>query len=125
MKNGLQEINELIGVWGSLVCNNQGDVIVNSSPSSLNKASLENITRHIVELLSSAGDSVQALSEVVLHYSQKILFVLDLKQVILVVICTPSIDISLLRMSVNVVKTRWEGDSKVQQQMKKFFVERL
>lgn len=125
MKDGLQEINELIGVWGSLLCNNQGDVIVNSSPPELNKASLENVTRHVVELIFSAGESVQGLSEAVMHFSQKKLFVLDLEQVILVVICTPSIDISLLRMTVNVVKTRWEGDVKVQKQMKKHFIERV
>ena len=25
MKEGLREINELVGIWGSLICNNQGD----------------------------------------------------------------------------------------------------
>jgi hypothetical protein len=62
---------------------------------------------------------------VVLHYAQRKLFVLDLEKVILVVICTPSVDISLLRMTTNVVVTNWQTDPKIQKQLKKVFVERL
>jgi predicted regulator of Ras-like GTPase activity (Roadblock/LC7/MglB family) len=125
MKTGLQEINSLVGIWGSLIIDNQGTVIVNAAPSGLNQAALASITNHAVELFSSAGDSLPDLTEAVFHYSQKKLFMLDLKQAILIVICTPSADISLLRMTANVVVTNWGADPKVQKQLQKHYVERL
>lgn len=124
MKTGLQEINELVGIWGSLIINNQGEIILNMSPPGLT-VTLENITNHVVDLLTSAEKSLPGVSEVVLHYAQRKLFVLDLEQVILVVICTPSVDISLLRMTANVVVTNWQTDPKIQKQLKRKFVERL
>ena len=125
MKDGLNEINELIGTWGSLICNNQGEIIQSLTPAGLNKSSLENISRNVISMFTTAGDSMQGISEVVIHYSQKKLFVVDLEKAFLVVICTPSIDISLLRMVVNVVLTRWEGDSRVKKELEKRFVERM
>jgi len=125
MKAGLQEINELGGVWGSLVLNNRGEVIVNAAPAGLNQDALANLTNQAVDLLSSAVESLPGLTETVIHYSQKKLFILDLKQVVLLVICTPSVDLSLLRMTVNVVVTNWGADPKIQKQLKDHYVERL
>ncbi len=125
MKDGLREINELTGVWGSLICNNQGEVIMNATPPGLNKSALENITQHIIELVSTAGDQIENLSETVLYYSQKKLFIVDLEKAVLVVICTSSVDISLLRMIVNGIRMQWDGDVKVQKLLQKNFTERL
>lgn len=125
MKAGLQEINETIGVWGSLLCNNQGEIIENFSPPSLNRSTLENISRHTVELLSSAANDLAGLEEVVFHFRERKVLAIDLQQAVLIVICTPSVDIPLLRMSINVVLARWKGDSKVQKQFKTHYVERL
>ena len=125
MKDGLIEINELIGVWGSLICNNQGEIIQGNTPPGLNKPAHENINRNLIGMFTSASEPMDGISEVVLHYSEKILYVLDLKQAFLVVICTPSIDISLLRMTVNVVLSQWEDDPKIQKMMQNKFVERI
>lgn len=125
MKAGLQEINETIGVWGSLLCNNQGEIIENLSPPALNKPTLENISRHVVELLSGTVDNLAGLEEVVFHFRDRKVLALDLQQAVLIVICTPSVDIPLLRMSVNVVLARWKEDPAVQKQFKAQFVERL
>jgi predicted regulator of Ras-like GTPase activity (Roadblock/LC7/MglB family) len=125
MKNSLLEINELIGVWGSLVCNNQAEIISSVPPADLNMAALENITRHCVELLSPRSVSVQDFNEAVIHFQQRKIFILDLEQVILIVLCTPSIDISLLRMTINVITSRWKTDSKIQKLFKDNYVERL
>ena len=124
MKQGLREINELVGTWGSLIINNQGNIIDIVIPPGLNKAALANITNHIVDLLLSAGEKVPGLTEALYHFTDRKIFILDLEQVILVVICTPSIDISLLRMTVNVVVTNWKTDPKVQQQFQDLYVER-
>ena len=113
------------GALGSLICNNQGEIILSVVPPDMNKTSLEKITRQAVEMMSAAGESVQGLSEAVLHYSEKKLFIVDLEKVILLVICTPSIDISLLRMTVNVIRANWDGDAKVQKQLQESFVERI
>jgi hypothetical protein len=125
MKAGLQEINETICVWGSLLCNNQGEIIENLSPPALNKSTLENISRHVVELLSGSADNLPDLEEVVFHFRDRKVLALDLQQAVLIVICTPSVDIPLLRMSVNVVLARWKDDAAVQKQFKAQFVERL
>jgi predicted regulator of Ras-like GTPase activity (Roadblock/LC7/MglB family) len=125
IKAGLQEINDLIGVWGSIVINNQARVIEALTPPGINSAALSNITNHVVELLNSAGGHLPGLKEAVFHYSQRKLFIFDLEQAILVVICTPSADISLLRMTSNVVLTNWETDTKAQKQFKANFVDRL
>ena len=125
MNDGLNEINELIGTWGSLICNNQGEIIQSVNPPGLNKSSLENINRHAISMFTSAGGSMPGSSELVIHYSEKKLFVLDMEKAFLVVICTPSIDISLLRMVVNLVLTRWAGDPKIMKELENKFVERI
>jgi predicted regulator of Ras-like GTPase activity (Roadblock/LC7/MglB family) len=125
MKNSLLEINELNGVWGSLLCNNQAEIISSVPPANLNKAALENITRHCVEILSTSSVSGQGFKEIVIHFQQRRIFILDLEQAILIVLCTPSIDISLLRMTINVITSRWQTDSKIQKQFKDNYVERL
>jgi len=125
MKNSLLEINELNGVWGSLLCNNQAEIISSVPPANLNKAALENITRHCVELLSTSSVSGQGFKEAVIHFQQRKIFILDLEQAILIVLCTQNIDISLLRMTINVITSRWQTDSKIQKQFKDNYVERL
>ena len=63
--------------------------------------------------------------EAVIHFQRRKIFILDLEQAILIVLCTPSIDISLLRMTINLITSRWQTDSKIQKQLKANFVERL
>lgn len=125
MQSGLKEINQTLGVWGSLICNNQGAIITEQTPPALNKASLENISRHILETINTLGGEIEGLNEIVLHFEQRKVFVVDIQQALLIVICTPSVDISLLRMSTNVVLDRWQSDPKVKKGFEKAFVERL
>ena len=125
MKEDLREINELVGAWGSLICNNQGEIIQGNTPPGLTKPTLENINRNVISMFTSVSESSQEISEAVLHYSEKKLFVLDLEKAFLIVICTPSVDISLLRMTVNIILSRWEGDPKVQKEFQNNFVDRI
>ena len=125
MNNGLQEINELEGVWGNLVCNNNGDVIASAPPSGLNKSNLENVSRHCVEMLSAGTELITELGEMVIYFEQRRLFVLDMKKAVMIIFCTPSIDISLLRMTINVATSSWKEDKKIQQILADNFVERL
>jgi len=125
MKEGLREINELVGAWGSLICNNQGEIIQGNTPPGLTKPTLENINRNVISMFTSVSESSQEISEAVLHYSEKKLFVLDLEKAFLIVICTPSVDISLLRMTVNIILSRWEGDPEVQKEFQNNFVDRI
>ncbi|NOQ40033.1 MAG: hypothetical protein GQ562_06905 [Anaerolineales bacterium] len=125
MNQGLKEINELEGVWGSFICNNQAKILASALPSSLNKSNAENIARHVLGVISTGGDTIQELQEVVIYFQQRRLFILDLQQAILVVICDPSVDISLLRMTVNILTTSWESDANVQKQLIMNYEERL
>jgi predicted regulator of Ras-like GTPase activity (Roadblock/LC7/MglB family) len=125
MKAGLQEINETAGVWGSLLCDNQGALIEQLTPPALNKPTLENISRHVIELFARVSEALPGLGEVIFHYQERKVFAVDLERAVLVVVCTPSVDISLLRMSVNVVIANWESDSRAQKQFEEHSVERL
>ena len=125
MKEGLREINDLVGTWGSLICNNQGEVVEAIVPPGLNASTQGNINRHVIDLFNVAGDSVDAVTEAVLHYDERKVFVLDLEKAFLIVFCTPSADISLLRMTVNLVLAQWEDDPKVQKAFQDQFVERI
>ncbi len=125
MNQGLKEINELEGVWGSFVCNNQAKVLASALPPSLNKSNVENIARHLVEVVSTGGETIQKLQEVVIYFQQRRLFILDLQQAILVVICDPSVDVSLLRMTINILTTSWESNANVQKQLIMNYEERL
>ena len=113
MEQGLQEINELKGVWGSIYCDNQGKIIASAPPPGYDKPKLEEISRLCVDTLSDGSEFIQNLGEMTFLYQRTHLFVLDLKKGVIIVICTPSIDISLLRMSINVVTSRWEGEKKI------------
>ncbi len=124
MKEGLREINDLVGTWGSLICDNQGGIIESAVPPALDQASQENINRHILDLFKTAGSAVEGMVEGVLHYEQRKIFVMDLKKAFLVVFCTPSADISLLRMTVNLVLANWEDDPQVQKTFQAHLVER-
>jgi predicted regulator of Ras-like GTPase activity (Roadblock/LC7/MglB family) len=125
MKDGLKEINDLSGVWGSFIADNRGEIMFSVTPPDLKEPLLEDISSQILELLVSSVEHLKELSEIVFHYAQKKLFVVDLEDAILAVVCTPSVDISLLRMSVNVVRTGWDDDPKVQTLLKKNSLERL
>ncbi|MCJ7715123.1 MAG: hypothetical protein MUO54_01205 [Anaerolineales bacterium] len=122
MKNGLLEINELEGVWGSVLCSSIGKSIESVPPPGFHSQTLENISKHAIELLATTDQSVTGLREAVIHYSERTIFVLDLEQAVLVVYCSPRVDISLLRMSINVVTTRWLSDPKLQKQLKIYAV---
>jgi hypothetical protein len=124
MKEGLREINDLVGTWGCLICNNQGGIIEASVPPGLTESSQENINRHVLDLFRAAGGSVEGLTEAVLHYLERKVFVFDLEKAFLIVFCTPSADISLLRMTVNLVLAQWEDDPKVQKAFQDHYVDR-
>jgi predicted regulator of Ras-like GTPase activity (Roadblock/LC7/MglB family) len=125
MKSGLKEINETMGVWGSLLCDNQGRIIEDITPPALNKTRMENISRHILETFTTIGEELTGMTEVVLHYKQRKLYAVDIQQALLIVVCTPSVDIPLLRMSVNVVLAGWQNDPKVKKKLEKAFIERV
>ena len=124
MKDGLSEINDLSGVWGSFVSNNRGEVMLSRTPPDLEKPVLEDISRQILELVVSSGEQLKELSEIVFHYAQKKLFIVDLEKAFLTVVCTPSVDLSLLRMTINVVRTNWDDDTKVQTLLNNNYMER-
>lgn len=112
------------GVWGSFIANNQGEIMFSLTPPDLKEPLLEDISSHILDLMVSTSEHLKELSEIVFHYAQKKLFIVDLEDAILAVVCTPSVDISLLRMSVNVVRTGWDDDPEVQELLKKNSLER-
>ena len=121
----MKEINELNGVWGSFIANIRGEVLLSLTPPQLKEQVLEAVSSQVIELIGSSGDQVKELSEMVFHFSQKKFLVIDLEKAVLAVVCTPSVDLSLLRMTVNVIRTGWDEDPKVQTYLEKNNLERV
>jgi predicted regulator of Ras-like GTPase activity (Roadblock/LC7/MglB family) len=125
MKDGLREINQLAGVWGSFITNNHGEVLVSLTPPQLKEQVIEAVSSQVIELMVASVDQLKELSEMVFHFSQKKFIVIDLGKAVLGVVCTPSVDLSLLRMTVNVIRTDWDENPKVQTYLEKNNLERV
>ena len=126
MRDGLLEINEVTGVAGSLLCSNQGEIFESGVlPPELDQNTLDNICQQAIELLGVTQTSLPEMREYVLYFSGKKIFIQDLERVILVVFCDASVDITLLRMSINIVNLRWSSDSIINMKFAKFANDRV
>ena len=117
MDKGLADINAVAGVRGCITCDNRGGVIASVTPSGLDLAALNNIGRQVTLILAALETAGQAMSELDFTYDGARLVARDLGNAVLVVLCEPQVEISMLRLTLNVVTARWKKDSSVQEQL--------
>ncbi len=116
METVLAEINGVPGVRGSFICDGHGEMIVSAVATGLN-AALDGVGREVTQALAALEMVGEAKSELDFAYSRMRVLVQSLGKAVLIVLCEPEVDISLLRLTVNVVTTRLKGQSEIQAQL--------
>jgi hypothetical protein len=124
MEQGLAQLAGISQVGGAFVCDNRGDVIVSSSPAVLATVTMNAMGREvgrIVAALEAAGRPGQRLE---FAYSTWRLLTVDINDALLFVVCHSAVDMSLVRMTTDVVLTGWRRDPAVQKRLQQHRVER-
>jgi predicted regulator of Ras-like GTPase activity (Roadblock/LC7/MglB family) len=116
MEAVLAEINGVPGVRGSFICDGRGEMIVSAVATGLD-AALDGVGREVTQTMAALEMIGEAKSELDFAYSRMRVVVHDLAKAVLIVLCEPNVDISLLRLTVNVVTTRLKGHSDIQAEL--------
>jgi predicted regulator of Ras-like GTPase activity (Roadblock/LC7/MglB family) len=119
MEQGLQEINSVQGVQGSLVCDNQGAVFASGPPEGVEEQHLEEICRHCLDALTAVEIVQGPCEELDLKFPEYRVLVRDYQTHLLLILCSPRVNPSLVRLSVNVVTAQWKEDQAVQRRIGK------
>ena len=102
MEHILREINELVGVRGSFVCDAFGGVLSTAMPETYARR-VESIGREVVQvtaLLQILGEDTDTLDFL---FSDGRIVVNGLRDLSLIVFCEPDVDISMVRLKSNVI----------------------
>ena len=118
MKEKLQEINSLRGVWGYFICDNTGKILEREMPVVFMKhlAMMGKEVTQVVGLLESLRRSPENLD---LLFEDGRVMITSLRNCTLVIFCDPNVDITMLRSKVNMVISEITGDSKLQELLQK------
>ncbi|TKJ31275.1 MAG: hypothetical protein CEE40_01855 [Chloroflexi bacterium B3_Chlor] len=116
MEASLAEINGVPGVRGSFICDSRGEMIVSAVATGLD-AALDGVGREVTQTMAALEMIGEAKSELDFAYSRTRVVVHDLEKAVLIVLCEPKVDISLLRLTLNVVTTRLKGYRDIQAQL--------
>jgi len=119
MEQGLQEINSIQGVQGSLVCDNQGTIFASGPPEGMEEQHLEKICRHCLDALTAVEIVQGPVEELDLKFQEYRLLVRDYQTYLLLILCRPQVNPSLVRLSVNVVTAQWKDDQAIQRRIGK------
>lgn len=108
MEAVLQQINAVPGVIGSLICGENGELAAHSFPPLFDGAILQNAADAVAESavgLSSATGDVKIID---LRYDDARILVKPLQQSFLLLLCTKTLNLQLLVMSLNVATKKLE-----------------
>jgi len=118
MKEKLQEINGIKGVWGYFLCDNTGKILEREMPIVFMKhlAMMGKEVTQVVGLLESLKRTPENLD---LLFEDGRVMIRSLRNCTLVIFCDPNVDIPMLRLKINVVISEITGDSKIQELLQK------
>lgn len=116
MEASLAEISGVPGVRGSFICDSRGEMIVGAVATGLD-AALDGVGREVTQTMAALDMIGEAKRELDFAYSRTRVVVYDLEKAVLIVLCEPKVDISLLRLTLNVVTTRLKGHRDIQAQL--------
>lgn len=118
MKEKLEEINSIIGVWGYVLCDNTGKILEKEMPMVFMKhlAIMGKEVTQVVGLLETMSKSSENLD---LLFEDGRVMIRSLKNFTLAVFCDPNVDIPMLRLKTNVVVSEITGDPKMQELLQK------
>jgi hypothetical protein len=118
MKEKLEEINSIKGVWGYVLCDNTGKILEREMPIVFMKhlATMGKEVTQVVGLLETVSKSPENLD---LLFEDGRVMVRSLKNFTLVVFCDPNVDVPMLRLKTNVVVSEITGNPKMQELLQK------
>jgi hypothetical protein len=119
MERGLQEICALQSVGGAFVCDNTGEVVVSSSPPVLATVTMSQISRAAVQVFAAMESAQKPINRMEFVYDAWRLFVRDLGQAMVFVVCYPEIDSALLRMTMDTVAVNWKSGKELEKKLGK------
>jgi hypothetical protein len=118
MKEKLEEINSIKGVWGYVLCDNTGKILEKEMPIVFMKhlAMMGKEVTQVVGLLETMSKTSENLD---LLFEDGRVMIRSLKNCTLAVFCDPNVDIPMLRLKTNVVVSEIIGDPKMQELLQK------
>ncbi len=102
MESNLAEINSLLGVLGSLVCDSDGKIIVQAMPDAYGDDKLSVTARVVSKTVQALDSSGQRVSEMDLQFEGGRLLLKNLRGGTLVILCARNINLPLLNMTAGV-----------------------
>jgi hypothetical protein len=115
----LKEITDVAGVDGVVVVSDNG-FIVEKLGETLDKGNLEQICKRIVRIISVHKSDEKSVKEIELIWLNYRIFVMSTQTFSVIIFCSATKALSLLRITVNVVIGHLLEDKKSMKQIKKF-----
>jgi predicted regulator of Ras-like GTPase activity (Roadblock/LC7/MglB family) len=107
MESILKEINAVVGVTGSFVCNSEGQVMASAPPDLFDETILSIVGRTMAQtIVGLATARRRKISDIDLAYDQSRLITKNLGEGCLCLFCVRHINVSLLNLTVNVAAKR-------------------
>ncbi len=99
----LHDINAVVGVTGSFVCNGEGQVLASALPALFDEAILSSVSRTTAQTMAGlATTRRRKVGDIDLVYSQGRLIVKNLGEGCLCILCVRHINVPLLNLTANV-----------------------
>lgn len=118
MEHALADLGLLDGVGGSFVCDNAGGVIVSSTPPALATDTMTNIGREVALAFGAMEAAARPLTRLEFTYDRWQLYARDAGLAFLFVVCVPGADMAMVRMTVDVIISRWTKDRGIEKRLK-------
>lgn len=124
MEKDLTQITSVPHVGGAFVCDNRGDVIVSSDPAVLATVTMNTIGREVGRAFVALDAAHAPAQRLDFSYDRWRLLAQDIGEAVLFVVCQPEADMSIVRMSADVVVAGWRKDANAQKRLQRASIER-
>ncbi|MBN1979582.1 MAG: roadblock/LC7 domain-containing protein [Anaerolineae bacterium] len=113
MENILKDINAVVGVTGSFVCNEDGQVLSRLMPSVFDDQMLSNVSRTMAQTVAGLKIAQQSkIGDIDLLYADGRLVVKDVGEGCLCILCVKRINLPLLNLTASVAAKKLRGKLK-------------
>ncbi len=118
IKEKVMQINSLKGVWGYFLCDNMGKILEREIPIVFMKH-LAMMGKEVTQVIGLLENLSRSPGNLELLFEDGSVMIMSPKNLNLVVFCDPNVDIPMLRSKMKVVISEIQGNSKVQDLLKK------
>lgn len=118
MEEGLAEILDVADVKACLLFDNQGNVLREMAQVDLHPDQIQEIGSLVLPFLAALETENGDYTDVEYVFERSRVVLKDLEKAVLVVICQLEVDISLLRLTMNVVMNQWDESPQVRKFLK-------